>query len=63
MDQVVADNGFHHVELLPAVNDDFDGIIVEMKEPMEPEAFRSQLRSSISLWKLQVSLLLIFMQE
>lgn len=63
MDQGVAENRFQHVELLPAVNDDFGGIIVEMKEPMEPEAFRSQLRSSISLWKLQVSLLLIFMQE
>ncbi|KAI8553017.1 hypothetical protein RHMOL_Rhmol06G0312500 [Rhododendron molle] len=53
MDQVVAENGFQRVELLPAVNDDFGGIIVEMKERMEPEAFRSQLTSSISLWKLQ----------
>lgn len=53
MDQVVAENRFQHVELLPAVNDGFDGVIVEMKEPMEPEAFCSQLRASMSVWKLQ----------
>lgn len=56
MDQVVAENRFQHVELLPAVNDGFGGVIVEMKEPMEPEDFCSQLRASLSVWKLQVFL-------
>ncbi|XP_057461180.1 nudix hydrolase 10-like isoform X2 [Actinidia eriantha] len=53
MDQVVAENGVQHVELLSSVNDDHGGVIVEMKEPMDSEAFHSLLRVSISQWKQQ----------
>ncbi|KAL6999119.1 nudix (nucleoside diphosphate linked moiety X)-type motif 2 [Sarracenia purpurea var. burkii] len=53
MDQVVTENGVQHVELLSAVNDDHGGVIVEVKEPIDSEAFLYRLRASISLWKLQ----------
>lgn len=42
------------VELLNFVNDDYGGIIVEMKTPMDPTAFASSLRASISHWRKQV---------
>lgn len=41
------------VELLPAVHDHYDGVMVEMKEPMDSSAFASSLRASISNWKKQ----------
>ncbi|XP_017699680.2 nudix hydrolase 2-like [Phoenix dactylifera] len=41
------------VELLPAVNDYYGGVIVEMKAPMDSGAFASSLRSSISIWRKQ----------
>ena len=63
MDQMVAENGVQHVELLSSVNDDHGGVIVEMKEPMDSEAFHSLLRVSISQWKQQVFLLPIFLYE
>ncbi|XAR67366.1 NAD(+) diphosphatase [Bertholletia excelsa] len=53
MDQVFAENGGQHVELLPAVDDDHDGVIVEMEEPMDSETFHSLLKASMLQWKLQ----------
>lgn len=53
MDQVVAEIGFEHVELLFATNDDHGGVIVEMKETMDSETFLSLLRASLSKWKQQ----------
>lgn len=47
------------VELLPAVNDYYGGVIVEMKAPMDSSAFVSSLRASISNWRKQVVLLIL----
>ncbi|KAJ1703665.1 hypothetical protein LUZ63_003444 [Rhynchospora breviuscula] len=41
----------HEVELLNFVNDAYGGVIVEMKVPMDPTAFASSLRASISSWR------------
>ncbi|KAF3329492.1 nudix hydrolase 2-like protein [Carex littledalei] len=41
------------VELLTFVNDDYGGVIVEMKAPMDPTAFASSLRASVSHWRKQ----------
>ncbi|KAL8160820.1 hypothetical protein V2J09_012309 [Rumex salicifolius] len=38
------------VQLLPATEDEHNGVIVEMHRPIEPQAFSSLLRSSISHW-------------
>ncbi|KAK6934607.1 Pre-nudix hydrolase domain [Dillenia turbinata] len=53
MDQVVCENGVCHDDLLSASNDDHDGVIVDMKEPMDAAVFRSMLRASISQWRKQ----------
>uniref|UniRef100_A0A5B6ZRN9 Putative nudix hydrolase 10-like isoform X1 n=1 Tax=Davidia involucrata TaxID=16924 RepID=A0A5B6ZRN9_DAVIN len=53
MDQVIVENGGQQVELLPAINDDHGGVIVEMKEPMDSKVFCTLLRASISQWKQQ----------
>lgn len=42
------------VALLSAVDDDHGGVIVELKEPMDPAAFHTSLRASISNWRKQV---------
>ncbi|KAJ4835094.1 nudix (nucleoside diphosphate linked moiety X)-type motif 2, partial [Turnera subulata] len=41
------------VGLLAGTNDDFGGVIVDMKGPMDPETFRSALRNSLLQWKHQ----------
>lgn len=38
-------------KLLTSTNDKYDGVIVEMDEPMDPITFISILRASISNWK------------
>nr|XP_034925008.1 nudix hydrolase 10-like isoform X7 [Populus alba] len=45
-----ANGTVHHSELLPASDDDHGGIIVDMKEPMDPDIFHAKLRASLSLW-------------
>lgn len=50
----VHENGSQLVELLPATNDEHGGVIVDMKEAMEPVTFSMVLRASISQWKRQV---------
>lgn len=47
---MVSENG---VSLLPLKNDNYNGIIVELEQPMEPEAFRSALRASMAQWRHQ----------
>ncbi|OMP04224.1 hypothetical protein COLO4_09832 [Corchorus olitorius] len=47
------ENGSCHVELLPAVNDDHGGVIVEMKEHIAAETFVNLLKASILQWKQQ----------
>ncbi|XP_062078868.1 nudix hydrolase 10-like [Humulus lupulus] len=54
--ELVHENGTQQVaevELLPATNDDHGGIIVDMKEPMEPASFATLLRASMSQWRRQ----------
>lgn len=53
------ENGVNHVKLLPASNDDHEGVIVYMKEPMEPDVFLTLLRASLSLWRQQVFVTLV----
>ncbi|GMH05814.1 hypothetical protein Nepgr_007654 [Nepenthes gracilis] len=50
MDQVVSENG---IELLSAKNDNYGGVLVEMKEPMDSEIFLSMLGASMSQWRQQ----------
>ncbi|KAL0443278.1 UNVERIFIED_CONTAM: Nudix hydrolase 10 [Sesamum latifolium] len=53
MDKATSENGIEGVQLLPFYDDEHEGIIVEMKEPMDPDDFRVILRYSLSQWKLQ----------
>lgn len=40
---------------LPDASEDaYGGVIIEMKEPMDPDLFTSALRTSISQWRQQV---------
>lgn len=41
-------------EVLPFVEDEYGGVIVEMKTPMDPKCFVATLRYSFTQWKLQV---------
>lgn len=41
--------------LLPAINDDHGGVIVDMEEPMDSKVFLGVLRASMSQWKREVS--------
>lgn len=52
----VCENGTDHVELLPATNDAHGGVIVDMTEAMDPQAFLTLLRASISQWRQEVLL-------
>ncbi|KAE8704298.1 Nudix hydrolase 7 [Hibiscus syriacus] len=49
----VRGHGVWHAELLPAINDDHGGVIVEMKEHMDSDTFVTVLRASILQWKQQ----------
>ncbi|EXB36060.1 Nudix hydrolase 2 [Morus notabilis] len=49
----VCENGSQLVELLPATNDENGGVIVDLKEAMEPAAFATLLGVSLAQWKRQ----------
>ncbi|KAI7737378.1 hypothetical protein M8C21_020325 [Ambrosia artemisiifolia] len=49
MDQLTIDN----VQRLPATEDEFGGVVVDMKEHMDVDVFRTLLKISMSRWKLQ----------
>ncbi|XP_057978695.1 nudix hydrolase 2-like [Malania oleifera] len=51
--RMIYENGFQPTELLPASNDDHGGVIVDMKEPMDPTVFLTLLRASLSEWRRQ----------
>lgn len=53
MDQARTENGFEEIQLLPAINDDHGGIIVELNEHMGSSVFLTALRASMAQWKLQ----------
>ncbi|KAG7022790.1 Nudix hydrolase 2 [Cucurbita argyrosperma subsp. argyrosperma] len=44
-------DNIEQLELLPGVYDNYEGVIVEMKDPMDPNEFGSLLRASLSQWK------------
>ncbi|KAI4371179.1 hypothetical protein MLD38_019445 [Melastoma candidum] len=52
-DQSAAKNRVQGMKLLSGKEDYYGGVIVEMDEPMEPSAFLSILRASISNWRVQ----------
>ncbi|KAI3686137.1 hypothetical protein L1987_79810 [Smallanthus sonchifolius] len=52
MDQLTIENGVENV-LLPAINDDHGGVVVELKEHMGPFIFLTRLKTSMSQWTLQ----------
>lgn len=56
MDQENSENGTEDATVLPSCEDEHGGIIVELKEPMEPTEFALLLKSSLSQWKLLVIL-------
>ncbi|XP_028755012.1 nudix hydrolase 10-like [Neltuma alba] len=47
----VAENGVREVRLLASTDDDYNGVMVEMDEPMDPATFMPILRASISHWR------------
>ncbi|XP_042479033.1 nudix hydrolase 2-like [Macadamia integrifolia] len=51
MDHVVSENGAQSAELFHGVEDDFGGVIVDLKDPMDSEVFVASLRASISKWR------------
>ncbi|XP_059659567.1 nudix hydrolase 2-like [Cornus florida] len=50
---VIPENEVQHVQLLAGSTDRYEGVTVEMKEPMDPHVFATSLRASISLWRQQ----------
>ncbi|XP_028785263.1 nudix hydrolase 2 isoform X2 [Neltuma alba] len=50
--RAVAENGVREVRLLASTDDDYNGVMVEMDEPMDPAIFVPILRASISHWRL-----------
>uniref|UniRef100_A0A803NYL6 Nudix hydrolase domain-containing protein n=2 Tax=Cannabis sativa TaxID=3483 RepID=A0A803NYL6_CANSA len=40
-------------KLLDAIEDEFNGVIVEVNEPMDPKLFHSKLKTSVSHWRQQ----------
>ncbi|CAA2972202.1 nudix hydrolase 10-like isoform X2 [Olea europaea var. sylvestris] len=53
MGQNVVEVGVPKFQLLPACEDDHEGVIVDMKEPMDPNVFQAMLKASLSQWKLE----------
>ncbi|XP_057765468.1 nudix hydrolase 2-like isoform X2 [Salvia miltiorrhiza] len=48
-----SENGIEDALVLPSYEDEHGGVIVELKEPMDPTDFALILKTSLSLWKLQ----------
>ncbi|CAA0832455.1 Nudix hydrolase 2 [Striga hermonthica] len=53
MDQEQLENGTNEVSLLHAVDDEHGGVMVDIKEPMDPDKFNMILRCSLSRWEQQ----------
>ncbi|KAJ4980690.1 hypothetical protein NE237_031527 [Protea cynaroides] len=51
MEHVVSENGAPPVVLLHGVEDDFGGVIIDVKNSMDYEVFAASLRASISKWR------------
>ncbi|XP_010243938.2 PREDICTED: nudix hydrolase 2-like [Nelumbo nucifera] len=50
---VITENGEQKVELLTASDDEHEGVIVNVKDPMDPVVFVSSLRASMAHWRQQ----------
>lgn len=61
IEPTVSDNG-GAVGLLTGANDTHGGVIIDMKEPMDPANFVSSLRASISQWRKQVNYLVSILE-
>lgn len=59
----LCENGFEYVKILPAINDAHGGVIVDLKEAMDPQVFAALLRSSLSQWKQQVVIIMICISQ
>ncbi|XP_004144549.1 nudix hydrolase 7 [Cucumis sativus] len=53
LEKVTPHANVQQLELLSGVHDRYDGVIVEMKDPMDSNEFGSLLRASLSQWKQQ----------
>ncbi|XP_050369728.1 nudix hydrolase 10-like isoform X1 [Argentina anserina] len=53
LSEPASENGTVHVDILLAANDDHGGVIVDVKDVMEPQAFLTLLRASIAQWRQQ----------
>lgn len=53
MDELTIEYGVQNGQILPATDDEFGGVVIEMKEHMCSDVFRSLLKSSMAQWKLQ----------
>lgn len=53
-EHAVAVTGIEQVQLLAASNDRYGGVVIEMKEHVDPEVFVSMLRASLLQWRQQV---------
>ncbi|KAJ4977064.1 hypothetical protein NE237_002170 [Protea cynaroides] len=51
MERVVSENVAQPVELLHGVEDNFGGVIVDMKDPLDSDVFVATLRALISQWR------------
>lgn len=56
MEKILVENELQQAKLLAAINDDHDGVIVELSEHMHTEDFASMLKASIVQWRKQVLL-------
>lgn len=50
----IPQDNIEQLELLSGVYDHYEGVIVEVKEPRDPNEFGSLLRASLSQWKQMV---------
>lgn len=55
METILVENEVQQeVKLLDAINDDHEGVIVELNKPINSDEFASMLRASIAQWRKQV---------
>lgn len=52
--QAMSSGGVEQIQLLKGKEDNYDGVVVNMDEPMDPEDFVAALRASISQWRQKV---------
>lgn len=50
-EEEIRQDNIEQLELLSGVHDHYGGVIVEMKDPIDPKEFGSLLRASLSQWR------------